>query len=77
MLLGIVNGGLGLKLASASHTFMVAYSVIAGIIGALYIASAIFGHFRRSKQSKAMAAESDRPEATEERQLRSPRFKQY
>ena len=33
---GIVNGGLGLQLASNSKGGMVGYSVVAGVVGVLY-----------------------------------------
>lgn len=50
LILGAVNGGLGLRLAKASRAFMVAYSVVAGIVFFIYIASALFGEYRRRKR---------------------------
>jgi hypothetical protein len=41
MILAVVNGGLGLKLANNSHGGTIAYSVIAGVFGAAYVASAL------------------------------------
>lgn len=52
MLVGIVNGGLGLKLANASNSFIIAYSVIAAVIGVMYIAAAALGLLRRDRQTK-------------------------
>ncbi|EEY18777.1 conserved hypothetical protein [Verticillium alfalfae VaMs.102] len=37
LLLGIINGGLGMQLASSSTTWIVAYSVVAGIMAVLYV----------------------------------------
>jgi len=49
MVCGVVNGGLGLQLAANSHNGMVAYSVVAGVMGALYIAIVIFRVGRRKR----------------------------
>lgn len=43
MLLAIVNGGLGLQLAANTTGGEIAYGVIAGIVGVVYIAGAVFG----------------------------------
>lgn len=37
MILAVVNGGLGLKLANNSKNGEIAYGVVAGIIGLIYI----------------------------------------
>jgi hypothetical protein len=50
MVLGIVNGGLGLQLASASNSLIIAYSVIAAILFVLYMAGALMGTIRRMRQ---------------------------
>ncbi|KAI1180637.1 iron reductase domain protein [Nemania sp. FL0916] len=49
MVLGIVNGGLGLQLASASHSLVIAYSVVAAVVFAAYIGSATYGEIQRSR----------------------------
>lgn len=48
-ILGIVNGGLGLQLASNTTGGEIAYGVVAGIMAVVYIAVATFGELRRSK----------------------------
>ncbi|GKU00127.1 cellobiose dehydrogenase [Fusarium langsethiae] len=48
MIIGIVNGGLGLQLASSSRAFIIAYSVIAGLAAVLYLGAAVVGERRRS-----------------------------
>ena len=47
MVCGVVNGGLGLKLAANSHNGIVAYGVMAGALGVLYIAIMVFRVGRR------------------------------
>ncbi|OTB02503.1 hypothetical protein M426DRAFT_322595 [Hypoxylon sp. CI-4A] len=47
MILGILNGGLGLELAEAPLKWVVVYSVLAGIIFVIYMAVAVFGELRR------------------------------
>lgn len=51
MILGIVNGGLGLWLAGETGRLKTAYIALAAIFSALYIASAVFGVFRRRKNT--------------------------
>ena len=50
IILGIVNGGLGLKLGSVETRYVIAYGVVAGIIGIAYLASIIRGEIVRSRQ---------------------------
>ncbi|KAI1386854.1 CBD9-like protein [Hypoxylon trugodes] len=60
IIMGIVNGGLGLKLATAANKYIIAYSVVAGVVFVTYIASALFGEFRRH-QRKAGGWEKNSP----------------
>ncbi|KAH7082403.1 hypothetical protein FB567DRAFT_105717 [Paraphoma chrysanthemicola] len=50
--LGIVNGGLGLKLAGSSQGSKIAYGVCAGLVGLVWIASMVLGERKRSKALK-------------------------
>lgn len=52
MTIGVVNGGLGLQLSGASNTYKIAYSVVAAIIGALYILVSLFGSWRRRRDTR-------------------------
>lgn len=61
--LGIINGGLGMLLASEAPAFLafwptrgqiVAYGVVAGIMWLAWVAAAIFGERRRSKAPSAV-----------------------
>lgn len=47
LLLGIVNGGVGLYAAGSPQTFTIAYAVVAAVSGVAYIASAVVGGMRK------------------------------
>lgn len=51
VILGMINGGLGLQLAGATRSQYTSYAVIAGIMGVLFIAAAVVGERRRKKQA--------------------------
>ncbi|EQL02422.1 hypothetical protein G6O67_001750 [Ophiocordyceps sinensis] len=50
MVLGIVNGGLGLKIAGSSRGFVTAYSVIAVVVFFMYIGSVLFRKLRNKRR---------------------------
>ncbi|KAK3114566.1 hypothetical protein LTR53_006975 [Teratosphaeriaceae sp. CCFEE 6253] len=49
VLLGIINGGLGLQLARASMREYIAYGVVAGVVGVAYLAAIGLGEWKRKK----------------------------
>ncbi|KAF2210902.1 hypothetical protein CERZMDRAFT_113053 [Cercospora zeae-maydis SCOH1-5] len=49
IILGIINGGLGLLLAGAASSVKIAYAVCAAVVGVTYIASAVFGEVKRTR----------------------------
>ncbi|KAJ8122013.1 hypothetical protein O1611_g9950 [Lasiodiplodia mahajangana] len=51
IVLGIINGGLGLQLAGASQSFVIAYSVVAAVIFTVYVGVAIFGEIKRARST--------------------------
>jgi hypothetical protein len=51
IILGIANGGAGLQLAGASRSSVIAYGVIAGLMGLAYLAAIVFGELKRGKRS--------------------------
>jgi hypothetical protein len=51
LLLGAINGGLGLQLAGASNASIIAYSVIAGFFWLLYVCVALITSLRRRRHS--------------------------
>ncbi|KAK3713043.1 hypothetical protein LTR37_008728 [Vermiconidia calcicola] len=56
ILLGMVNGGLGLQLADARSAYTIAYCVFAGLMGVLYIGAIVFGELKRARKSSQDAA---------------------
>ncbi|KAK1730858.1 hypothetical protein CaCOL14_002942 [Colletotrichum acutatum] len=58
MVLGIINGGLGLELASSSRAYVIAYSVVAAILGVAWIGSAVWGEMRKSKRNTVKREQS-------------------
>ncbi|KAH9828199.1 integral membrane protein, partial [Teratosphaeria destructans] len=57
IILGIINGGLGLQLAGVSRSDKIAYGVCAGFIGVVYLASILYGETkRRSDSSKRLGS---------------------
>jgi len=53
ILLGMVNGGLGLQLAGASKSAKSAYAVIAVVVGLIYILAVVFGELKQKRRSSA------------------------
>ncbi|OLN88565.1 hypothetical protein CCHL11_01979 [Colletotrichum chlorophyti] len=51
MLLGIINGGLGLELASSPRSYVIAYSVVAAVVGVAWIGASVWGDMRKSAAS--------------------------
>lgn len=64
MIIGIVNGGLGLQLGNVATRYIIAYSVVAGVTTLFYLASIALGwsrtgrNRRQSKQVESMAPSS-------------------
>lgn len=59
MLLGVVNGGLGLQLANARNSFVIAYSVVAAVLFVAYAGAKAVGVMRKKKNSSRGAGVSD------------------
>jgi hypothetical protein len=71
--LGMINGGLGLLLASDAPTFtafrpnrgqIIAYGVVAGIMWLLWVAAAIIGERRKARAPSAASKEAEINDAT-------------
>ncbi|EHK24743.1 uncharacterized protein TRIVIDRAFT_30789, partial [Trichoderma virens Gv29-8] len=52
MIVGIVNGGLGLQLGNAPTRFIIAYSVVAGVTTLIYLGSIAIGWTRSTRIEK-------------------------
>jgi hypothetical protein len=71
ILLGMVNGGLGIQLAgNASSGQKIAYAVVAAIMGLFYIGAAIFGEIKRRRKQPPNYEKSQRGQRRQSHQLR-------
>ncbi|KAI5466141.1 hypothetical protein BGZ63DRAFT_123742 [Mariannaea sp. PMI_226] len=52
IIVGIINGGLGLQLANAKTGLIIAYSVVAGVIAIAYLSGNLFGMLRKKNSTK-------------------------
>ncbi|SPN96842.1 related to cellobiose dehydrogenase [Cephalotrichum gorgonifer] len=59
MLLGIVNGGVGLRAAGSPQTFTIVYAVIAAMSGVAYVACALVAGMRKGGGSGAERSKED------------------
>jgi len=51
VLLGIINGGLGIQLAgNVSRGYKIAYSVVAGVVGALFLGIIVYGEIQAKRR---------------------------
>jgi hypothetical protein len=55
IILGMINGGLGLQLADASRSYIIAYGVVAGLMGVVYLGAIAFGELKRGRKSTLTA----------------------
>lgn len=68
IILGMINGGLGLQLGRVSTRYVIAYSVVAGVFGLAYIVSIVFGELTRSRrQSTSATSEHEKIRSSPER----------
>jgi hypothetical protein len=56
IILGMINGGLGMQLSGVATKYVIAYSVCAAVVGIAYIAAIIFGEVKRSRRASAETA---------------------
>jgi hypothetical protein len=59
IVLGMINGGLGLKLARTSTRYVIAYSVVAGIMGLVYVTSIVVGELGRSRRRSSTGSDRE------------------
>lgn len=65
LVLGVVNGGLGLQLSNERNSLVIAYSVIGGIVFLLYFAAKLWATSRNS-QSGPKRINSSRSRSSQE-----------
>ncbi|KAM3421308.1 hypothetical protein BST61_g1707 [Cercospora zeina] len=59
IIIGIVNGGLGLKLARQCQGAKIGYGVGAGIMGVAYLLAMVYGELKRSRNNTARKGSAD------------------
>lgn len=69
IILGIINGGLGLELGGVETRYVIAYSVVAGVMGLAYLASIVYGELARTRRPSV--AESGREKINSSSPVRS------
>ncbi|KAF2398912.1 hypothetical protein EJ06DRAFT_463661, partial [Trichodelitschia bisporula] len=50
--IGIINGGLGLRLAGNTYGGQIAYGVVAGVIWLVWMIAAVFGESKRAREAR-------------------------
>ena len=67
IILGMINGGLGLNLASVQTRYVIAYSVVAGVVGLVYITAIVWGEIARSRRTSVAPSEHEKIRQSPER----------
>ncbi|WPG98638.1 iron reductase domain protein [Acrodontium crateriforme] len=60
IVLGMINGGLGLQWTGVTNSALIAYVVCVGVVGIVYIASSVFGEARRIKEHRRIKSTNSR-----------------
>jgi len=66
LVLGVVNGGLGLKLSKERNSLIIAYSVIAGVVFLLYFAAKLWATMRKSRSTPKHVNSSPQSRSSQE-----------
>lgn len=67
IILGMINGGLGCQLGGVETKYVIAYSVVAGVIGLAYLVSIVFGEFARSRRHSVGGSHREKINSSPER----------
>ncbi|KAF9697839.1 hypothetical protein EKO04_004085 [Ascochyta lentis] len=67
IILGIINGGLGLELGGVETRYVIAYSVVAGVLGAAYLASIVYGEMARGRRLSVAGSGQEKINGSPER----------
>jgi hypothetical protein len=67
IILGMINGGLGLKLGGVETRYTIAYSVVAGVIGLAYITAIVWGEMARGRRTSVAPSEQEKIRQSPER----------
>ena len=72
IILGIINGGLGLELGGVETRYVIAYSVVAGVMGVAYLGSIVYGEVARSRRTSVAGSGHEKINSSPERSSVSP-----
>jgi hypothetical protein len=72
IILGMINGALGLELGGVRARYVVAYSVIAGVMGSVYLASIVYGKIARNRRISVAGSGHEKINSSPERSSVSP-----
>lgn len=67
IVLGMINGGLGLQLGGVETRYVIAYSVVAGVIGLAYLVAIVFGVVARSRRTSVADSQHEKINTSPER----------
>jgi hypothetical protein len=67
IILGMINGGLGLQLGNVQTRYVIAYSVVAGVTGLAYITAIVWGEMARSRRTSVAPSEQEKIRQSPER----------
>lgn len=67
IVLGMINGGLGLQLGGVETRYVIAYSVVAGVVGLAYLVSIVFGEIARSRRHSVAGSQHEKINSSPER----------
>ncbi|KAF1931202.1 iron reductase domain protein [Didymella exigua CBS 183.55] len=67
IILGMINGGLGLELAGTETRYVIAYSVVAGVIGLAYLVAIVYGEIARSRRTSVAGSQHEKIHPSPER----------
>ncbi|OIW24694.1 hypothetical protein CONLIGDRAFT_103042 [Coniochaeta ligniaria NRRL 30616] len=70
--LGIINGGLGLRIAGASKEIKTAYAAVAGVLGGLWVFLALLSEVKRRKAVRTASLQSSRRETRRDGRREKP-----
>ncbi|KAF3033115.1 hypothetical protein E8E11_000644 [Didymella keratinophila] len=67
IILGMSNGGLGLQLGEVETRYVAAYSVVAGVVGLVYLGAIVVGEIKRSRRHSVAGSQHEKINASPER----------
>ena len=73
MIMGVVNGGLGIRLAGGDRPLTIGYSVAAAVVAVIYVAAKAVGTARTRRRERVLTAAGSDGDADPRAPKESPR----